>query len=65
MGNEVNKIIIFGGIFKLNGIDEYMILKFGIKIRRRKGFFKIIFKLNDDGEFVDDFINVIGLVIRF
>ncbi|NYC28571.1 type IV pilus assembly protein PilM [Clostridium saccharobutylicum] len=64
MGNEVNKIIIFGGTSKLNGIDEYMTSKLGIKTRRRKGLSKITFKSNDDGEPVDDFINVIGSVIR-
>ncbi|OOM06748.1 type IV pilus assembly protein PilM [Clostridium saccharobutylicum] len=64
MGNEVNKIIIFGGTSKLNGIDEYMTSKLGIKTRRRKGLSKITFKSNDDGQPVDDFINVIGSVIR-
>jgi type IV pilus assembly protein PilM len=38
--------------------------KLGIKTIRRKGLSKIAFKSSDDGKRIDDFINVIGSVIR-
>jgi type IV pilus assembly protein PilM len=62
--NNLEKILIFGGCSKLNGFEEYMNEKIGIKTKRVKGIFKITFKSDDDGEPVDDFINVIGSVIR-
>ena len=61
--NEVNKIIIFGGSSKINGMEEYMTEKLGIKTKIN-GITKIAFKSKDDGKPVDDFINVIGSVIR-
>ena len=61
--NEVNKIIIFGGSSKLNGIEEYMTEKLGIKTKIN-GITKIAFRSKDDGRPIDDFINVIGSVIR-
>ena len=63
MGNELNHIFVFGGSSKLNGLEEYMTQKLGIKTKK-KGLYKIVFKSNDDGEPIDDFINVIGSVIR-
>jgi len=63
MGNELNNIIIFGGSSKLNGMAEYMENKLGIETKI-KGISKIAFKSNDDGRPIDDFINVIGSVIR-
>ncbi len=61
--NEVNNIVIFGGSSKLNGMEEYMTEKLGIKTKI-KGISKIAFKSNDDGKPIDDFINAIGSVIR-
>ena len=61
--NELNNIIIFGGSSKLNGMEEYMTNKLGIKTKI-KGISKITFGSNDDGKPIDDFINVIGSVIR-
>jgi type IV pilus assembly protein PilM len=61
--NELNKIIIFGGSSKLNGMEEYMTEKLGIKTKIN-GITKIAFKSKDDGRPIDDFINVIGSVIR-
>ncbi|QUN37876.1 pilus assembly protein PilM [Clostridium beijerinckii] len=63
MGDEVTNIVIFGGSSKLKGIEEYMTTKLGIKTRR-KVLSKIAFKSNDDSKPIDDFINVIGSVIR-
>jgi len=63
MGNELNNIIIFGGSSKINGMAEYMANKLGIETKI-KGISKIAFKSNDDGIPIDDFINVIGSVIR-
>lgn len=63
MGNQLNKIIIFGGSSKLNGMEEYMTKRLGIKTKTN-GISKIAFKSNDDGKPIDDFINVIGSVIR-
>lgn len=63
MGNELNNIYIFGGSSKLKGLEEYMTQKLGIKTKK-KGVHKIAFKSNDDGKPIDDFINVIGSVIR-
>lgn len=63
MGNELEQIFVFGGSSKLNGLEEYMTQKLGIKTKK-KGIYKIVFKSNDDGEPIDDFINVIGSVIR-
>ncbi|NOW05926.1 pilus assembly protein PilM [Clostridium beijerinckii] len=64
MGEEVSNIVIFGGSSKLKGMDNYMTEKLGIKTIRRKGLSKIAFKSSDDGKRIDDFINVIGSVIR-
>lgn len=61
--NELNKIIIFGGSSKINGMEEYMTEKLGIKTKVN-GTTKIAFKSKDDGKPVDDFINAIGSVIR-
>lgn len=63
IGNEVSNIVIFGGTSKLNGIDAYMTNKLGIKTKRKE-ISKIVFKSNDDGKPIDDFINAIGSVIR-
>jgi type IV pilus assembly protein PilM len=63
MGNELNHIFVFGGSSKLNGLEEYMTQKLG-RQTKKKGLYKIVFKSNDDGEPIDDFINVIGSVIR-
>lgn len=63
MGNQLNNIIIFGGSSKLNGMEEYMTKRLGIKTKTN-GISKIAFKSNDDGKPIDDFINVIGSVIR-
>ncbi|MBC2419942.1 type IV pilus assembly protein PilM [Clostridium beijerinckii] len=63
MGNEVNKIIIFGGSSKIRGMGEYMTEKLGIKTKINE-ITKIAFKSKDDGHPIDDFINVIGSVIR-
>lgn len=63
MGNGLNNIVIFGGSSKLNGMEEYMTQKLGIK-SKRKGIPKIAFKSNDDGKPIDDFINAIGSIIR-
>ena len=38
--------------------------KIGIQTRRIKEVSKMTFKSSDDGEPIDDFINVIGSVIR-
>jgi len=61
--NELNKIIIFGGSSKINGMEEYMTEKLGIKTKMNE-ITKIAFKSKDDGRSIDDFINVIGSVIR-
>lgn len=63
IGNEVDNIVIFGGSSKIKGMEEYLSNKLGIKTRR-KGISKMAFKSNDDGKPIDDFINVIGSVIR-
>ncbi|MBC2455836.1 type IV pilus assembly protein PilM [Clostridium beijerinckii] len=64
MGEEINSIVIFGGSSKLKGMDNYMTEKIGIKTIRRKGLSKIGVNSSDDGKQMDDFINVIGSVIR-
>jgi len=63
IGNEVNKIIIFGGSSKIVGMEEYMTEKLGIKTKISE-IAKIAFKSKDDGKPIDDFINAIGSVIR-
>lgn len=62
-GDEINKIIIFGGSSKINGMEEYMTEKLGIKTKI-SGISKIAFKSKDDGKPIDEFINAIGSVIR-
>lgn len=64
MGEEISKIVIFGGSSKLKGMDEYMTTKLGIKTSRKNDISKTAFKSSDDGKTIDDFINVIGSVIR-
>lgn len=63
MSNDLNNIFIFGGSSKLKGLEEYMTQKLGIKTKK-KGVYKIAFKSNDDGKPIDDYINVIGSIIR-
>ncbi|MDR3598291.1 type IV pilus assembly protein PilM [Clostridium sp.] len=63
VGNEVNKIIIFGGSSKISGLEDYMAEKLGIKTKISE-ITKIAFKSKDDGKPIEDFINVIGSVIR-
>lgn len=63
MGNELNNIIIFGGSSKIKGMEQYMTRKLGVKAKM-KGVSKISFKSKDDGKPIDDFMNVIGSVIR-
>lgn len=64
MGEEINKIVIFGGSSKLKGMDNYMAAKLGVKTIRKNEISKTAFKSSDDGKTIDDFINVIGSVIR-
>lgn len=64
MGDEVKNIIIFGGSSKLKGIEEYMTNKLGINTIRKKSISKNAFNSNSDDRPIDDFINVIGSVIR-
>lgn len=64
MGNGVQEIIIFGGSSKMKGLDEYLSQKLGINTRRVKEVTKIAFKSGNSGVPIDDFINVIGSVIR-
>lgn len=64
INTNLDKILIFGGSSKLNGFDKYMSDRIGIKTRRIKEITKITFNSNGDGELIDDFINVIGSVIR-
>lgn len=64
MGEEINRIVIFGGSSKLKGMDNYMITKLGVKTIRKKEISKTAFKSSDDCKTIDDFINVIGSVIR-
>lgn len=63
--NDIEKIIIFGGSSKFKGLDKYMSDKLGIKVKILKGVSNIAFKkVEDNGENLSDFINVIGSVIR-
>ncbi|NRY59959.1 pilus assembly protein PilM [Clostridium beijerinckii] len=63
MGNELNNIIIFGGSSKIKGMEQYMTRKLGVNTKI-KGVPKVSFKSKDDGKPIDDFMNVIGAVIR-
>ncbi len=63
INNELNNIMIFGGSSKIVGMEEYMTKKLGIKTRIKE-IPKIAFKSNDDGKPIDEFINVIGSLIR-
>lgn len=61
--NKLESIFIFGGSSKINGIAEYMTERLDIRTRI-KGISKLTFKSSDDGKPIDDYINVIGSVIR-
>lgn len=63
MNNQLNDAIIFGGSSKIKGMEEYMTQRLGIKTKTKK-IPKVVFKSNDDGEPVDDYINAIGSIIR-
>jgi type IV pilus assembly protein PilM len=63
MDNKLESIFIFGGSSKINGIAEYMTERLDIRTRI-KGISKLTFKSSDDGKPIDDYINVIGSVIR-
>lgn len=62
--NNIERILIFGGCSKLKGFETYMTNKIGINTKRIKGISKMAFKSDDDNKPIDDFINVIGSVIR-
>ncbi|OOM71678.1 type IV pilus assembly protein PilM [Clostridium sp. BL-8] len=62
--NKVDRIFIFGGSSKLNGFEKYISDKIGVKTKRIQGIFRMTFKSDDDNKPIDDFINVIGSVIR-
>ncbi|EHJ01424.1 type IV pilus assembly protein PilM [Clostridium sp. DL-VIII] len=62
--NNIERILIFGGCSKLRGFETYMTNKIGINTKRIKGISRMTFKFDDDNKPVDDFINVIGSVIR-
>ena len=64
MGNNVDEIIIFGGSSELNGIDKYFEEKLQITTKRIGDISKVGFKLDSNNMPIDDFINVIGSVIR-
>ncbi|NMF03349.1 type IV pilus assembly protein PilM [Clostridium beijerinckii] len=64
LGNSIDKIFIFGGCSKLNGFEEYMTSKIGITTKRISGISKMTFADNASDESIEDFINVIGSVIR-
>ncbi|NME83050.1 type IV pilus assembly protein PilM [Clostridium sp. SM-530-WT-3G] len=64
MGNSVDEIIIIGGSSKLKGLDKYFQDRLRIKTRRISDISKIAFKLNSNSMPIDDFMNVIGSVIR-
>lgn len=64
LGNSIDKIFIFGGCSKLNGFEEYMTSKIGITTKRISGISKMTFADNAGDESIEDFINVIGSVIR-
>ena len=64
MGNRVDEIIIIGGSSKLKGLDKYFQDRLRIKTRRISDISKIAFKLNSNSMPIDDFMNVIGSVIR-
>lgn len=64
MGENISKVIIFGGSSKLKGMDNYMSTKLGVETIRKKEIARTAFKSSDDGKTIDDFINVIGSVIR-
>lgn len=64
MQNNIDKILIFGGCAKLNGLEKYMSEKIGITTRRVRGISKMMFSHGKDDEPVDDFINAIGAIIR-
>jgi type IV pilus assembly protein PilM len=61
--NKLESIVVFGGSSKIRGIAEYMTDRLDIRTRI-KGISKLTFKSSDDGEPIDDYINVIGSVIR-
>lgn len=64
VGNNVDQIFIFGGASKIEGLEKYISDKIGISTRKMKKINKMTFDSEDDGEPIDDFINVIGAVIR-
>ncbi|MCI1477994.1 MAG: type IV pilus assembly protein PilM [Clostridium beijerinckii] len=64
LGNSIDKIFVFGGCSKLNGFEEYMTSKIGITTKRISGISKMTFADNAGDESIEDFINVIGSVIR-
>lgn len=60
----MDEIIIFGGSSELNGIDKYFEEKLQITTKRIGDISKVGFKLDSNNMPIDDFINVIGSVIR-
>ena len=65
VGNNIGKIIIYGGSSKLKGLEKYMSDKLGIEVTALKNLNNVTIK-NKNGNELDlsDYINAIGSVIR-
>lgn len=65
VGNNVGRIIIYGGSSKFKGLEQYMSGKLGIKVTVLNNIGNIAFKNEDDnGPELSDYINAIGSIIR-
>ena len=65
MGIDIDRIFIYGGTAKISGLCEYMTSKLSIKTTRIQSIPKIILNSNNiTNQNIDNFINVIGSIIR-
>ncbi|MDR5588677.1 pilus assembly protein PilM [Clostridium aquiflavi] len=64
-GDDVNKIFIYGRTSRIKNLEEYITSRIGIKTIKIRNIPQIINDSNIDiGENIDNFINVIGSLIR-
>lgn len=64
IGANIDKIFLHGGSSKIDGLDEFMTVKLGIETQRIEKVTKINMKIKKNDYEIEDFVNVIGSMIR-
>lgn len=64
LNNKIDCIYIFGGASNINGFEKYFSDKLGINTNKVTNMNKSTFNSHDDGNYIDEYINAIGALIR-